>query len=98
MSEEHDLGPEAVPGGVKVNLYELTAKPDDYAKICGCNQGTGQGESCVLFAPVTDADGNVAGYALRDSKFPTRESLRFTAHELQEFVSSPDVQAALKSV
>ena len=67
-----------------LDLYALPLTMGAWARPCGCNQGTGQGESCVEIADLPDGK----GFALRDSKNPERGDLRFTREELIEFVVS----------
>ncbi|GAA0631989.1 hypothetical protein GCM10010174_61190 [Kutzneria viridogrisea] len=68
------------------DLYkiDLTATASRY---CGGNTGDQSGdgqESCVMFAPVPGVDGALA---LTDSKRPEAGELRFTAAELDAFVT-----------
>ncbi|MFJ9552747.1 DUF397 domain-containing protein [Nocardiopsis sp. NPDC101807] len=63
------------------DLYELDLSELSWAKPCGGNSDDdGDEESCVLFA---DTSGVVA---LRDSKNPGAEALRFTKAEMEAFV------------
>lgn len=65
------------------DLYAGPVGPAAFIRPCGCNQGTENGESCVLIA---DLPGIVGAVVLRDSKRPEAGELRFTGAEWNEFL------------
>ena len=78
--------------GSKVDdLYAIRVSPVAFDRPCGCNQGTENGESCVLIADVPGVPGAVV---LRDSKREEAGELRFTAAEWNEFLKTQTARVA----
>jgi hypothetical protein len=73
------------------NLYAVPLKVGAFERPCGCNQGTENGESCVLIADVPGVAGAVV---LRDSKRPEAGELRFSGAEWVEFLRTQMVRVA----
>jgi hypothetical protein len=67
------------------DLYAVPMSALAFMRPCGCNQGTENGESCVLIA---DVPGMAGAVALQDSKHPEAGELRFTGTEWEEFLKT----------
>jgi hypothetical protein len=67
------------------DLYAVPVGAMAFMRPCGCNQGTENGESCVLIA---DVPGMTGAVILRDSKRPEAGELRFTGSEWIEFLKT----------
>lgn len=73
------------------DLYAIRVSSVAFDRPCGCNQGTENGESCVLIAAVPGVPGAVV---LRDSKREGAGELRFTAAEWDEFLKTQMARVA----
>lgn len=73
------------------DLYAIKVSSVAFDRPCGCNQGTENGESCVLIADVPGMPGAVV---LRDSKRENAGELRFTAGEWDEFLKTQMARVA----
>jgi hypothetical protein len=73
------------------DLYAIKVSSVAFDRPCGCNQGTENGESCVLIANVPGVPGAVV---LRDSKREDAGELRFTAAEWDEFLKTQMARVA----
>ena len=73
------------------DLYAIRVSSVAFNRPCGCNQGTNNGESCVLIADVPGVPGAVV---LRDSKREDAGELRFTGAEWVEFLKTQMARVA----
>ena len=74
------------------DLYQMPSSGAEYTRFCGGNLQS-ENESCVELAPIPGSD---SAFIVRDSKAEgSGRELRFTTHELDNFVRGYAAQRGL---